>query len=394
MHEKPHTTEEKEDFSLMLGGPLYQLFLRTQLVRPPLDLVYRRILAFILVAWLPLAVLTAAAGTLIGGARIPFLLDLNNIRFLISVPLLIVAELISHRRMRSVVREFLSRKLVSLEDQPRFESTVAWIMRLRNSALAEVLLILIVIASYWVWWANGVPSFTTWYSFRTDGVAQLTTAGYWLAFVSLPICRFFLLRWYYRLFIWYLFLWRVSRLPLRLNPLHPDRAWGLAFLEQSITAFSPVLIAQSIFLAAVIGSQILNEGKTLPEFKLEILGFVIGQMLLVLMPLTLFAFQMFEAKMAALQAYGRLASGYVCDFRRKWLESPETSRPDLLGTSDIQSLADLTNSFEVVRSMGMVPFDRNSVIRLAIMIALPMAPLVLTMVPVEELITRLFKMIL
>jgi len=30
------------DFSLVLGGPLYQLFLRTRMARPPLDLFLHR----------------------------------------------------------------------------------------------------------------------------------------------------------------------------------------------------------------------------------------------------------------------------------------------------------------------------------------------------------------
>ena len=59
MQQQPKTTEGKEDFSLVLGGPLYQLFLRTRLIRPPLDLLYRRVVASLLVTLLPLAVLTA-----------------------------------------------------------------------------------------------------------------------------------------------------------------------------------------------------------------------------------------------------------------------------------------------------------------------------------------------
>jgi hypothetical protein len=33
--------------------------------------------------------------------------------------------------------------------------------------------------------------------------------------------QFLLLRWYVRFFIWYRFLWRVSRLNLHLVPIHP-----------------------------------------------------------------------------------------------------------------------------------------------------------------------------
>jgi hypothetical protein len=60
----------------------------------------------------------------------------------------------------------------------------------------------------------------------------------------------------------------------------------------------------------------------------------------------------------------------------------------VLGTADIQSLADLANSFDVVREMRLMPIGRQAVVQLAIMLALPLLPLTLTMIPLEELIDR------
>jgi hypothetical protein len=40
---QPSPLQETPDFSLVLGGPLYQLYLRTRMMRPPLDLLRRRI---------------------------------------------------------------------------------------------------------------------------------------------------------------------------------------------------------------------------------------------------------------------------------------------------------------------------------------------------------------
>jgi hypothetical protein len=93
-----------------------------------------------LLAWLPLLVLSALEGHGLGGnVAIPFLLDVDvHIRFLVALPLLIVAELVVHQRMRFVVRQFLERNLIPESALPRFDGAIASAFRLRNSVLAEV----------------------------------------------------------------------------------------------------------------------------------------------------------------------------------------------------------------------------------------------------------------
>jgi hypothetical protein len=61
----------------------------------------------------------------------------------------------------------------------------------------------------------------------------------------------------------------------------------------------------------------------------------------------------------------------------------------LVGSADIQSLADLGNSFEIVRTMRFAPITRDPIIQVAVAALLPLAPLLLTMMPLEELLRRL-----
>jgi hypothetical protein len=57
----------------VLGGPLYQLYLRTRLAKPPLELLYRRIISFTLITWVPLWLLTVIGGHALSGVKVPFL---------------------------------------------------------------------------------------------------------------------------------------------------------------------------------------------------------------------------------------------------------------------------------------------------------------------------------
>jgi hypothetical protein len=385
---------DDQDFSLVLGGPLYQLFLRTRLARAPLQLLIRRMLIFALISWLPLLVLAAAGRHLMGGVTVPFLRDPEvHIRFLLALPLLIASEVFVHQRMRAIPPQFVDHGIIAEQDQARFEKLVASAMRLRNSVIAEVILLVLVFTlGYWVWRQSLTLDVPTWYQVNDGAGMRLTSAGWWYAFVSLSIFRFILLRWYYRLFIWYRFLWQVRAMPLHFNLFHPDRAGGLGFLSNSTLAFAPVFMAQTMVVAGSIFNQILYEGERLPSFRMEIAGILVFAVLVVVLPLGFFARQLEEAGRRAKREFGTLASYYVDDFHRKWIEGGVRSEEPLLGTSDIQSLADLANSFAVVNQIRLLPITRETLTRLLILVALPLLPLTLTMIPLDEIIRNLFKL--
>ena len=386
--------DERRDL-LVLGGPLYQMYLRCRLARPPIELLTRRILALVCITWVPLAVLSAIEGSAVGGIAIPFFQHIGaNVRFLVVLPLLIVAEVIVHQRIACAVEEFKGRGLLASQDESRFEDAVAGTLRLRNSVVAEVLLLILAFTvGSWLWQGHIAIRAPTWYGPGAGG-APLTIAGYWYAFVSLPILRFLIARWCFRVFVWYRFLWKVSRIRLRLNSLHPDRAGGLGFLENTPFAFTPVLLAWTALLAGELGDRIWHQGASLVQFKLDVAVVLVSLVLLVYLPLTFFVKSLYRAWWIGLHEYGAFAARYVNDFRDKWTREIDSKTPGSeLGSGDIQSLADLANSFSVPHEMRFLPFAPKSVLRLAIVVALPLAPLVLTVIPLNEVISRLIKLI-
>lgn len=386
--------QEPVGFSLVLGGPLYQLFRSAHLSGTGLELLRRRIIVISLFAWLPLLLLSALNGQLLGGdVAVPFLQDAEvHVRFLIAMPLLIVAEIVVHRRMHLVVRQFLERNLIPESARERFDSAIASALRLRNSVPAELLLIALVygVGVFIVWRVYTVLDTSTWHTLPADDRgSRLSTAGMWYAYVSLPLFQFLLLRWYFRIFIWLRFLWQVSRIDLNLLPIHPDRLGGLGFLSNTAYAFVPLALAHGAVLAGQIANRIFHLGAELLSFKVEIALVVCFVQFLVFAPLLLFSLQLAQAKRAGLREYGTLAARYIRDFDSKWLRGNTPAREPLVGSADVQSLADMGNSFEGVRKMRVAPVTRDAIVQLAVATAVPVAPLLLTIMPLEELVKLL-----
>jgi hypothetical protein len=233
-----------------------------------------------------------------------------------------------------------------------------------------------------------------WYAIGATAELQLSPAGFWLAYISLPVYQFIFLRWLFRIGVWAWFLWSVSRLELYLVSTHPDKAGGLGFLGQSAVAFIPFLLAQGALLSAMIAERILYQGAELMAFKQEIAVFIVFLLILVLGPLSVFAPKLAKAKREGLLSYGALASRYVREFDKKWLGGGADSGESFIGSGDIQSLADLNNSFEVIKSMQMFPFGKQTVMQLAVVGLLPLLPLLLTIISLEELVKRLVGIML
>jgi hypothetical protein len=385
--------DKSTDFSLVLGGPLFQILRRAHLTGDTLELLKRRIFFIPVVAWLPLLVLSALEGQALGGsAAVPFLLDVDvHVKFLWVLPLLILAELVVHQRMRLVVKQFLERHLIAEKDLPQFDSAIASAFRLRNSVLAEVLLIafVYVVGVLIIWRQYTSLATTTWYAMAGSEGLKLSLSGVWYGYVSLPIFQFLMIRWYFRIFIWTRFLWQVSRLDLGLIPTHPDRAGGLGFLSYTASAFTPLAVAHGSLLAGFVANRIFYLGASLPQFKIEILVLVIFLLGMVLGPFLMFTPQLAKVKRTGNLEYGTLAERYVREFDAKWLRGGAPAGEPLVGSGDIQSLADLSNSYDVVRTMNPAPITKEAIVQLVAATLAPVVPLALTMMPLEELLKKL-----
>ena len=385
------------DFSLVLGGPLYQLFRRAHLSGSTLELLHRRILLVVAVAWIPLLVLSLLDGVAVGTAvRVPFLFDVDlHLRFLLSLPILIAAELIVHQRTRIVVGQFFAQGLVPDSLRTRFDETLSSAAKLRNSIVAELLLIALVygVGIFVVWRYYMVLDVPTWYATPEAGRVQPKLAGWWYFFVSLPVYQFILLRWYWRFVVWTRFLWQVSRLPLDYQPLHPDGNGGIGFLSGVTRAFAPLLFAQGVLLAGTLANTILYQGEVLTSFYVEVVLFVAFLVFVIVAPFFLFIFPLSAVKRQGVREYAQLSRQYADEFADKWIRGTPPAGEALVGSADIQSLADLGNSFDKVRSMSVVPITRGAVAQLVIATLLPLVPLLLTLISFEELLKRILKVL-
>jgi hypothetical protein len=384
---------EVQDFSLVLGGPLFQLLRRSHLTGTASELVHRRIIAFIVITWLPLLILTAIEGLALSGRKVPFLYDIDSqARFLLALPLMIYAELIVHTRMRRIVAMFFERKLISPEQREKFLGIVASTVKIRNSVILEILMIAIVyiLGVNYIWKNLSAVRADIWFAPPLSG-GKTPLAAYWLLWVSLPFFQFIMLRWFFRLILWTRFLWQVSRLDLKLVPTHPDLCGGIGFLSNTVYAFVPLLLSLGILFAGSVGNWLLYEGKKLLDYKMEILTVVATGIFTVLGPLLVFSKCLSAARRKGLAEYGTLAQNYVREFDHKWLRGGASDGDTFLGSPDIQSLADLTNSFDTIRNMRLVPFTKETILQLAIITLLPFLPLTLTMFSLEELIDRILK---
>jgi len=393
LSDEVYQSGEPEDFSLVLGGPLFQLLRKAHLEGEAQELLHRRIIASVVLTWFPLLIFSILGGVVGGVGRVPFFHDIEvHARFLVALPILIAAELLVNSRMRTAVRRFIEWRIVPPEQRPLFHKAIDSALKIRNSVFMEFALLAVVYTvGLLVWNSRTELGLVTWYALPGSRW-NLTPAGYWYVLVSLPLFQFILLRWYVRLLIWFRFLWQVNRIELNLIPTHPDRCGGLSFLGKSSYAFAPVLFAQGAILAGVVAARVLYRGETLQSFRFQIGGFIVFFVVVVVAPLLMFSLRMARARRKGLADYGLLAQRYVESFDQKWVRESLPSA-ELLGTGDIQSLADLGNSYQVIREMRIVPFGLQDISRLAIATAAPLSPLLLTIFSFEELMIRIFKVV-
>jgi hypothetical protein len=180
---------DKRPFLLTEGGPLYRIEKRVGLIKSRTLEVRRRALISILFTWVPLFLLCAAQGTAFGhGLTMPFLKDFSAYtRFLIAIPLLLVAETIIGPRIAEAAEHFVTSGLVMQEDFHRFDEAVRKGLLLRDSVIAEII---IVILSYAIT-IGSLQGFTmsvsNWHFIHSDGGVSASWAHWWVvAFCSPP----------------------------------------------------------------------------------------------------------------------------------------------------------------------------------------------------------------
>jgi hypothetical protein len=375
------------------GGPTYRIEKRLGLVREESPQIFRRALLAVLLTWVPLLALSALQGTAIGHrVDVPFLRDFAvHARFLLAVPLLFIAETVLGPQVGHASAHFVHSGLVLEEDFGRFDRAIRDGLRWRDSTLAEVILIFVAYSFAALGLISMSIQASTWYAARSGSTVTLTWAGWWFALFCVPFFQFLSLRWLWRLFLWGQFLWRMSKLNLQLIATHPDQAGGLAFVGESHRFFSIIILAFSTTVSGVLANDLVYDRDPLQHFAPLIATYVIVMVLLFLLPLCVFAPILLKTKRTGLYKYGALATEYTTSFQKKWVETKPPREEVLLGTGDIQSLADLGNSFAFIEKMDPVPMGPRTPLALVAACLIPMVPLLLTVMPLKDVLRMLLK---
>jgi hypothetical protein len=388
------THESELEFEL--GGPAYRLMQRIGLIQGAGPSLGRRIAGFLLITWVPLFLFSLLEGRALGPTpRESLLLDFATYaRFFLAVPLLFVAEVVVGPRLRTAGLHFVRANFVRPEDLPAVEAAIVRASRRREALLPELVMLGIALLGAWYLshvietWSPATAT-TTWSSATRQGGTGFSLAGLWYHFVAVPILQFFALRWLWRLLIWTCFLRALSRLKLNLVATHPDRAGGLGFLGTAHISLGIFAFALSCILSAQVAFWVYFEAVPIQTFQILFFFYLVLMELICFGPLLIFAPQLARTRREGLRQYSLLADTYNRAFEQKWVAGPAPPDEPLLGSSDIQSLADLGNSFGVIREMTPFPFNRRQILQIAVIASLPGLPLIFLVMPVGELLKLL-----
>jgi hypothetical protein len=381
------------DFSITQGGPLHRLFVRFGNAGDERQRVVRRALAISLITWVPLLILSLVEGQAYGShTTIPFLHDYAvNVRLLLAVPILILAESGVDKRWRTTVLQFLKSELVQPSEYPAFDTVIKKTLRLRDSILPETFMLVAAFLPLLITRTEFLMGTVS--NWHTTASGEISMAGWWFNLVCTPLVRLLMFRWLWRMVLWTLLLWRLSRINLFLVATHTDLAAGLGFLSEAQKAFSPIVFACGAIVAAQVGNTIAYQGETLSSQKFPMIGYGVLAIIFLVAPLLVVTPLLIRTKRRALFEYGAVVTIHNQQFDQKWIKKQGTPGEIMLGNPDASSLGDLGASFAVIREMGIVPIDKPTLITLALAAALPMLPVVLIATPTDEMIKIVLKML-
>jgi hypothetical protein len=348
----------------------------------------------VLLAAVPLIFLANAQGVAAGRrVQLPLVKDLTVYAVLFGAPWILVVGEVVNRRIRYAVRYFEVAPLVPEKRRQDFDDAVTRTAGMADAWLSDVVLLVLSVVLGWLDLsaAHAIPGHSSWRWIGTP--TALSWAGRWFWLVTLPLYQFLLLRWLWRLVLWTLWLRRVSKLDLDLLATHPDRAGGLGFLADAQAAFNLMLIPVAVVFSSRAAFWIQYGGGSPDQLKYVLLAFAILAIVIVQGPLFVFTPLLVLARRRGILQYGALADAYVHDFHGKWVMGRKPPDEPLLGAADIQSLADMGNSLQVVRGMRVAPIGLPELAATALAAIVPMLPLLSTVIPIQDILKKVLELV-
>jgi hypothetical protein len=341
----------------------------------------------VLIAWVPLILFAVLQSIMAREDEIsPMLREVGvHARYLVAVPLLVLAEAACAPQLSAIVRHFADSGVVCEGDRRRFQDAIASTRRLLLSSTAEIVVVvlayLVVGATMLSHPADELPAWAK----PVSITPHFSLAAWWHLLVSLPLLLILIFGWFWRLALWARLLWLIARLDLRLVALHPDHCAGLGFLGHSARAFAIVALALAAVAAGRSAHVVLAGGTLQTPYLYFNIGLALAIMALFVAPLLVFTPTLLTVGRRARTEYGALAERVGQVFERKWLDPPKVEqtaldRPDFSTTTDLYSV--VSN----VYSMRFLPVDYKDLVVLAVAMLIPFLPVALLAFPVDVIL--------
>jgi hypothetical protein len=334
----------------------------------PITIEPKRAWQLALGCWLPFVACAGVDG-LVGVSVEPIMRDPGaHARLLVAIPLFIIGERVL-RRFGSEVLMMLGREEV-LADPRRLERLASGAERFLSARGVMVLLaVLSVVAGQYLYWSHDLGH---------------GPAGLWYGWLAFPVFAFTGLRYCVRWILWAVTMLRLARLPLHTEPTHPDRAGGLAFVSRPMAGLVPLVLGLGAVSAATWAGKIATAHAKLPDLREPLVLGIAVLLVAAIVPYLPFAPVLLQTRHRGLRQYDRLAMLYSRLFHGRWVE--HEPGPELLGTSDIQSLNDLAGAYSTVRRIRPLPFELRQLVALAVAVLVPFVVPVLMAVPLTTLL--------
>jgi hypothetical protein len=386
------TTEQAAaDFSLVVDDPFYRAQQTLGLIpRRGGFALGRRIAIVIALTWLPLVVYAFVQRRLVVGGEAPEpLLEHFGVhaRFLLALPLLLVAESTMQGTLHRILPQFVTSGLVDEALTPAFRAILADAARLRSSRIAlGVMVVLIAVGTTLTWLHSGDLHELSW-----EPATDRTAFGVlWFSFVARPLFLLALAAWAWRLVVLFRMFAQIAKLDLRLAPTHPDRAAGLGFLEALTAGLAPIGFAVAVPIAGRWAHDAVYHGVDVHTLQAPAIAFVVVQVGIALTPLLAFAPRLRALRRESLAGYGALLAEYGRRVERRWLRREVVADEEgLLSAPELGPVADTVSLYQAVASMRAAPIGRRSLLPVAIASVVPMIPVFAIQIPLKQILTKL-----
>jgi hypothetical protein len=385
----PNASANPVDF-LIVRNDLPIRWQRRVGLAPDNDLgVARRALFFAMFTWLPIVIWAALESRLLDRAvGEPLLAHYGvHVRCLVAIPLLILAEGMALRVIRTLVTQFLENGLIIESQRDRFIHIIKANTELRDKAFPWVIVFALTLL-----WLIGAPQSIhehelSWATLDTG----MGFGGWWFLYVVRPIFTILLLGWLWRIGLLFRLFYQIAKLDLALVPAHPDGMGGLGFLQKLPKAFILVTLAMSAVLASRWIHDSVYHQIALDTLKLPLLSFVVLWGFTVLAPLFVFSAKMISTRKRAMREYSALLAEHGRLVHQKWILGQKIGDRAILDAPELGPSADIQAIYAAVKNMRTIPIGKSCIMPILVPIALPMIIVAATQIPLMKILTTLFK---